>query len=163
MSVQLEPMTREVREPVVDIFNHYIANSFAAYPDRKMPYEAFDMLQKMSDGYPTVVAKDETGSVVGFGLLRPYNPFPTFSATAEITYFVKAGYTNKGLGGLMLEDLMKKAKAKGISAILANISSLNDSSINFHKKNGFVECGRFQKIGKKNGQIFDVVWMQKML
>ncbi len=125
--------------------------------------KSFDMLQKMSDGYPTVVAKDETGSVVGFGLLRPYNPFPAFSVTAEITYFVKAGYTNKGLGGLMLGHLVKEAKAKGISTILANISSLNDSSISFHKKSGFVECGRFQKIGKKNGQIFDVVWMQKMI
>ncbi len=156
-------MTREFCKPVVDIFNHYIDNGFALYLETKLPYEAFDILQKMSDGYPTVVAKDETGSVVGFGLLRPYCPIPAFSATSEIAYFVKAECINKGIGGLMLAHLIQQAKAKDISVLLANISSLNDISINFHKKSGFVECGRFQKIGKKNKQIFDVVWMQKML
>ncbi|MBN1905909.1 MAG: GNAT family N-acetyltransferase [Deltaproteobacteria bacterium] len=39
----------------------------------------------------------------------------------------------------------------------------NPGSINFHQKNGFNEGGRLKKVGKKNGQEFDTVWMQKML
>ncbi|MEW6616706.1 MAG: hypothetical protein AB1401_14730 [Thermodesulfobacteriota bacterium] len=35
--------------------------------------------------------------------------------------------------------------------------------MNFHKKNGFIECGRFKNICKKKNKIFDVVYMQKML
>jgi len=52
---------------------------------------------------------------------------------------------------------------KGITNILANISSLNSRSIDFHKKNGFVECGRFKNVGRKKEQLFDTVSMQKML
>ena len=63
----------------------------------------------------------------------------------------------------MLNHLVDKAKQKGIWSILASISSLNEGSINFHKKNGFIECGRFKNVGRKKGQIFDTVWMQKML
>jgi phosphinothricin acetyltransferase len=63
----------------------------------------------------------------------------------------------------MLNYLINEAKQKGVSSILASISSLNEGSINFHRKNGFVECGRFKKIGKKKEQFFDVVWMQRML
>ena len=34
-------------------------------------------------------------------------------------------------------------------------------SINFHKNNGFTECGRFKKVGKEKGQIFDTAWRCK--
>ena len=64
---------------------------------------------------------------------------------------------------MLLGFLEKGAIEKGITNILANISSLNPRSIEFHQKNGFIECGRFKKVGKKNGKEFDTVWMQKML
>lgn len=64
---------------------------------------------------------------------------------------------------MLLTSLEKEAAEKGITNILANISSLNPNSIKFHQKNGFIECGRFKKVGKKKGQEFDTVWMQKLL
>lgn len=36
-------------------------------------------------------------------------------------------------------------------------------SIRFHSKKGFEICGRFRRVGIKNGRDFDLVWMQKML
>ncbi len=59
--------------------------------------------------------------------------------------------------------LLNEAREKGITSIMASISSLNSKSLNFHKKQGFRECGRFLRIGRKWGQEFDVVWMQKMI
>jgi len=162
MKIHLEPFSAEVGGAVIDIFNNYVENSFAAYLDQIVPYEFFDMFLKMSAGYPTVVAKGEN-EVVGFGMLRAHSPIPTFSHTAEISYFLKPGYTNRGIGSLMLEHLIGGAKEKGLSSILANISSLNQGSINFHRKHGFIKSGRFRGVGRKHGRVFDVVWMQKML
>jgi phosphinothricin acetyltransferase len=88
---------------------------------------------------------------------------PTFSRTAEVTYFIHPDHTGKGLGKLLLGFLEKGAVEKGITNILANISSLNPRSIEFHQKNGFIKCGRLRNVGKKNGQEFDTVWMQKRL
>ena len=163
MHFHFEPMLKECREPVIDIFNYYVENSFAAYPESKVPYDFFNKFLEMSDGYSAIVVKDETRKIFGFGMLRAHNPIPAFSQTAEITYFIKPEYTNRGIGSIMLNYLIDEAKQKGISSILASISSLNEESINFHRKNGFVECGRFKKIGKKKEQFFDVVWMQRML
>jgi L-amino acid N-acyltransferase YncA len=67
-------------------------------------------------------------------MLRAYSPFPTFSKTAEITYFIKPGYTGKGIGKKILDSLLAKARETGITSIIASISSLNEGSINFHKK-----------------------------
>jgi phosphinothricin acetyltransferase len=50
-----------------------------------------------------------------------------------------------------------------MKSLLANVSSRNEASLNFHLKNGFVECGRFKDVGTKFGEYFDVVWLQKFL
>ena len=54
-------------------------------------------------------------------------------------------------------------KAQNITSILASIACRNERITVFHEKNGFRECGGFEKTGKKNGQVLDVVWLQKML
>ncbi len=163
MRVEIGPLSEPDRHPAVDIFNHYVEHGFAAYPEARIPHQVFDALWKAAAGYPAVVARSETGEVVGFGMLRPYHPLSTFSGVAEITYFIKPGFTGTGIGRRMLDALVRGAVEKGLTSILASISSLNEGSIRFHAKNGFSECGLFRRIGKKNGQVFDVVWMQRML
>ena len=163
MKINLQPLTPENRKEVIDIFNYYVENSFAAYPENKVPYEFFEKLLKMYEGYPAIIAADENGEIVGFGMLRAYHSSPTLAGAAEITYFIKPDFTGKGIGTMMLDYLCHKAHEKNITSILASISSLNEASISFHKKNGFIECGRFKKVGRKKGKIFDVIYMQKML
>ncbi len=156
-------MTMDDRESVMDIFNYYIENSFAAYPEKKLPNEFFDMLMNACQGYPSVAVRDESGEVIGFGMLRAYNPFPAFIRTAEITYFIRPGFTGQGIGKKLLDDLCDKGRKKGITNILASISSLNEGSLRFHLKHGFAECGRFKGIVQKQGKTFDVVYCQMTL
>ena len=163
MDYDFFPLSSSDREEVIDIFNYYIENSLATYPDRKVPYEFFDFFLRATDGYPTAIAKNKSKTILGFGMLRPYSPMLTFAGTAETSYFIKPEYTGKGIGSAMLEFLLRKAEEKGLSCILASISSFNEGSIRFHSQHGFSECGRFRKVGKKQGIFFDIVWMQKLL
>ncbi len=145
---------------IMSIFNWYIENSFSAYPDKVLPPEFFSKFLEMTKGYPafTIFADDK---VAGFCFLRPYNPFPTFRECAEITYFIHKDYTGKGIGKTALDKLEEGARQMGIKTILASIASENGQSIAFHKKNGFRNCGCFEKVLSKHGKKFDVVWMQK--
>ncbi len=163
MDISLEPASSEDGKAIIDIFNHYVENTFAAYPENAVPYEFFGFFMKMAEGYPFLAAKDSDGKVIGFGLLRPHNPIPAFSRTAEITYFIAPEHTGVGIGGMLLDRLLAEGKEKGITSIMASISSLNEPSLVFHKKNGFKECGRFLRIGRKKGREFDVVWMQRTI
>lgn len=163
MEFRISPIVNEDREPIIDIFNYYITNSFAAYPEKEVPYDAFDFFKQMYQGYPTGTVKNNDGKIIGFGFLRPHNPMPAFAITAEVTYFISNEYTGKGIGNALLKYFEEEGKKQGIKNILASISSLNTGSIDFHKKNGFNECGRFLSVGKKNNRVFDLVWMQKML
>ncbi len=161
--ITFSPITDAEREEVVDLFNHYIGHSFAAYPEQKVPYEFFAFLQVSCKNFPSVVAKLRDGTFAGFGLLRAHSPVPAFSQTAEITYFIRPDLTGKGLGSMMLARLEDEGKRQGITTILASISSLNEGSIRFHAAHGFSECGRFRNVGRKKGIVFDTVWMQKFI
>jgi L-amino acid N-acyltransferase YncA len=39
MDYSMSPISNEDREPIIDIFNYYVENSFAAYPETKLSYE----------------------------------------------------------------------------------------------------------------------------
>jgi len=155
-----EPLSEQHRKDVTDIFNHYIANSFAAYPEQPVSPEFYSHFLELAKHYPAVAVMSGT-AVAGFALLRPYNPFPVFRETAELSYFIKPECTGKGLGKAALGFLEQKAKAMGIKTLLAEISSRNEQSLAFHARSGFTQCGRFPAVGKKFGKTFDVVWMYK--
>lgn len=163
MDVTLVPFEEKHRNPVIDIFNHYVTEGFAAYPENPLPYEAFDLFRKMTAGYPAYVAETRDGVVAGFGFLHPHNPMPTFAHVAEISYFLAPEACRCGIGSKILGHLLEEAPKKGISTVLASISAPNEPSIAFHVRHGFVECGRFRGVLKKKGSAVDVVWMQKTL
>lgn len=163
MDVQLAPLTPDDGRAVIDLFNHYVAHSFAALPEDPVPYPFFTRLLEAAHGYPTVAAHAGDGRFVGFALLRPHSPWPTCSHVAEITYFVAPDAMRQGIGSRMLADLETRAQDHGIRTILAAISSLNETSLAFHRKHDFVEVGRFRDVCIKRGTPFDVVWMQKTL
>lgn len=162
MNLIYEPMVEKYCNEVIDIFNYYIENSFAAYFENKLPYEFFNKFIEMTKGYPSyVLLNKETKKVIGFCFLKPYSLLPVFKETAEVTYFIEKNETGKGLGKEILNLLESESKKIGIQHLLASISSYNEQSLNFHKKHGFYECGRLHNIGKRKARNFDVVWMEK--
>lgn len=164
MDITFENLDTSHQTPVMDIFNYYIENSFAAFPCSVLPYAAFAKLLEKANGYPAYCVKDAgTDKVIGFCFLSPHSPFPTFRQTAEITYFISHQTTGRGIGKQCLSRLEEDAVRMGIRTILAIISSKNRMSLAFHEKNGFTATGRLKNVGRKFDELFDVVIMQKDL
>ena len=163
VSYCFEEMSEQHRHAVGDIFDYFIAHSFAAYPANPVGGDIYDLFSEMARGYPSVVVKKDDVQVVGFAFLHPYHSADTFRRTAEITYFIMPEHTGKGLGTAILNRFVQEARDMGIDTVLANISSRNEGSLRFHKRHGFHECGRFCNVGRKFGEDFDVIWMQLSL
>ncbi len=162
MNFLFKPLSEQYAAEVMDIFNHYIENSFAAYFETKLPVVFFNKMLEITNGYPAyVLLSQDTGRVAGFCFLKPYSPMPVFGQTAEVSYFLSPDETGKGAGNEMLGALEEGARKMGVRHLLASISSLNEQSLRFHAKSGFRECGRLKNIGNKHSKDFDVVWMQK--
>lgn len=132
IKTNLTPISTDDRKDIIDIFNFYVENSFAAYPEKILPYEFFDTLLNICQGYPNATAKDISSEVAGFGMLRPYNPMPVFPGQPKITYFIKPGFIGHGIGRTLLDYLVDEGRKKWITSIIAGISSLKEGSIRFH-------------------------------
>ncbi len=163
MTYELAELSEDDRNEVVAIFNYFVTNSFAAYPEEAVGEEFFDRVRQLSEGYPAVVVKTDTGAVVGFGFLRAFHPTSTFRRTAEIAYFLLPEHTGRGIGQRMLSVFAARAREMGIDNLLASVSSLNEQSLRFHEKAGFERCGTFWAVGRKKGRDFDVVYFQKRI
>ncbi|MFP3868758.1 MAG: N-acetyltransferase family protein [Desulfobacteraceae bacterium] len=162
MDYLIRPVADPDGEAVVNIFNFYVSHSFAAFPQEQVGPEFFQKLKKLNQGYPFYVVETDK-EVVGFGLIRPYQRFKIFRRTAELTYFILPDHLRQGLGTKLLEMLIGQARKLGIDTVLATLSSLNFISFNFHKKHGFQQYCILNRVGRKFGQEFDVIYMQKCL
>jgi L-amino acid N-acyltransferase len=159
-AVRIRPVSERDREQVISIFNHYVKESHAAFPDQPVEPRFFDV---MLHGSHACYVADSGGNVVGFTILRPFLPFPAFSTTAAVTFFILPSHVRQGLGTRMLEAITRDATRLGIRTLVAQISSRNSGSIIFHGKQGFSECGRVPDAGKKFGESFDLVLMRRVL
>lgn len=151
------------RESITAVFNHYVEQGFAAYPEQPVDGTFVDFLRKNTYGDAFFVLPSAGNILAGFGFLKRYHANPAFDRAAEVGYFLLPEYTGRGLGTGLLERLEQEARTLGVDTLLANISSLNPASIAFHEKRGFRACGRFRKISRKFGTDVDILWMQKYI
>jgi L-amino acid N-acyltransferase YncA len=148
------------RGAVIDIFNRFVEEGFAAFPDQPVEYDFFHIILEMSRGYPAVAVRAPGGETVGFALLRPHLPFRNCARTAEVSWFILPEHTHRGVGRRILDAFTAEARERGIDNFIASVSSRNEESISFHRAVGFVERGRLRGVGRKFGRDFDVVLMQ---
>jgi len=113
--------------------------------------------------YPAIVAVDHDETVLGFASLSPYRPRPAYATTVENSVYVHEDARGKGVGSLLMKELVEIAAANGFHSIIARISGDHDASIALHAAAGFTVIGREREVGRKLGRWLDVVLMQRML
>ena len=97
----MDACIRNVEQPdwphVSAIFNHYIAESFAAYNEQPVTDRFFQERRSAHPEYPFLVA-EVSGRVAGFAFLAPFHPAPTMKHSATLTYFIHPDHTGRGIG-----------------------------------------------------------------
>ena len=164
MSIRFEKLCNKHQTEVMKIFNYHIANGTSAFPQTEIPEEFYKKVICVSETYPGyAIIETEESRVVGFCMIKSYHPLSTFSQTMDFTIFLDPKYTGKGIGKRSLELLEQDAKEIGVKHLVSLISSENEGSCRFHKKNGFYYCGELKNIGHKHGRDFGIIMMEKDL
>ena len=145
-------------ENILEVVNSYVKNSFAAYSDE---YYSPSMVDEWIKKAKVFLVLETGNKFIGFGFVASYKLHKSCSHVGVLTYFILPKYTAKGLGTKLINQLISKGKDLGITNYLAHISSKNEQSLNFHKKHGFLEVGRFKDMSLKLGESVDMVWVQK--
>jgi len=119
-------------------------------------------LQARSGAHVVVVAED-AGEVVGFASLSPFRARPAYNSTVESSVYVRSDQRGKGVGALLLNELVELAAQHGFHTAIARIVGGHEASIGLHRTVGFAQVGVEREVGHKFGTWLDVVVMQRML
>jgi phosphinothricin acetyltransferase len=120
-------------------------------------------IDEHSGGHPAVVAVDATGAVVGFGSLSPWRDRPAYAGSVEDSVYVHRDHRGRGVGRLLLEELVRLGRDHGFHAVFARIVGGHEASIALHVACGFEQVGIEREVGRKFKQWLDVVLMQRLL
>src|SRR5207248_8947658 len=112
--------------------------------------------------HPAVVAVDGD-DVVAFGSLSPYKDRPAYGTTVEDSVYVHRDCRGKGVGKLLLGELLSLATSHGFHAVIARIVGDHAASIALHEGCGFTLVGVEKEVGRKFGRWLDVVELQRLL
>jgi phosphinothricin acetyltransferase len=145
---------------IADIYNYYVLHDTCTYqeiPDLIEHREKW--FEDHGPRHPVIVAEAE-GRVVGWASLSPYHKRSAYRFTVENSIYLHPDWRQRGLGSLLLRELIDRAKALGHRTIIAVISAEQTGSLKIHEKCGFVKVGHFKGIGFKFSQWLDVVYLQ---
>ena len=117
----------------------------------------------LSKELPWLVA-EEGGVILGYAYANHFRPRPAYRYCLEDSIYLADSARGKGVGKLLLSELMARCEALGARQMLGVIGdSENASSIALHASLGFERCGILQASGWKFNRWLDVVLMQRPL
>lgn len=117
----------------------------------------------LSKGLPWLVAEVE-GRVLGYAYANHFRPRLAYRFCVEDSIYLHRDARGKGLGTLLLAELIGRCEAAGARQMLAVIGdSANAGSIGVHRRLGFEHVGVMKSAGWKFERWLDVVVMQRPL
>ncbi|SET01114.1 phosphinothricin acetyltransferase [Oceanobacillus limi] len=103
----------------------------------------------------------ENGTVIGWAALSPISKKTAYQGAAEVSIYLSQKSVGKGLGSLLLREIINESEQKGFWTLQAGIFPENKTSIHLHEKYGFEKVGVRKRIGKLNGVWRDVVLLER--
>lgn len=146
------------------IYNHYVLHSTCTYqidPETLADRQAW-FAAHSPDKYPVVVVEQD-GQVVGWGSLSRFHGRAGYAPTAEPSVYIAHDFHRRGLGRLILQHLIARARAVQFHSLIGGTSADQAASLALQEALGFVRVGHLKEVGQKFGQRLDVVYTQLML
>lgn len=164
MKIQIRAYQTTDTQAILDIINFNILHSTALYDYKVRNFEQQKAIleDKNNKGFPVIVAtlNDE---IVGFGMYSEFRFREAYKFTVEHSVYVSKKHFGKGIGKLVLSNLIQLAKSQGLHTMIGVIDSENQGSILFHEQFGFKKVGVIKESAYKFDRWLDSVFMQLIL
>jgi phosphinothricin acetyltransferase len=147
-------MIRDIRDSdvvgILEIRNHAILHSTATWTDAVESFQDCSrwLAERRSAGDAVVVA-EANGTVVGYAAYTRWRPRMGYRFTVADSVYVLDGHQGKGIGKMLLIEIIARATTAGKHVMIADIESTNAVSINLHRSLGFTFAGKLPQIGRK--------------
>ncbi len=148
---------------ITEIYRDAVLHGTATYeidpPDREEMTWRFHAIT--TDGFPYIVA-EQGGAVIGYAYASYFRTRPAYWWSAEDSIYIMPEAKGKGLGKILLNQLIKDCTSLGFRQFIAVIGDGHDASasVRLHTSAGFTYSGTIKASGFKHGRWLDTVLMQ---
>ncbi len=165
MEYQVKSCTEKQLPEILEILNEAILHSTALYDYKPRTMENMNSWYsaKQQGNYPVIGAFDSDENLLGFTSFGPFRNWPAYKYSVEHSIYVRSDMRGKGLGKLLLKEIIKGAEAQDYHVLVGGIDASNTASILLHEKEGFVFCGTINHAGYKFGRWLDLSFYQLIL
>ena len=148
---------------IVAIYNRYINESTATFEIEPITEEDMSArITEISSHHPFLVY-EICGQVEGYCYAHPWKEREAYRHTLETTIYIAPEQRGKGIGRMLMRELIARCTGAGVKALIACITAENTPSVAMHRKIGFKKVSHFEKVGRKFDRWLDVVDYELLL
>jgi L-amino acid N-acyltransferase YncA len=111
---------------------------------------------------PHLVATS-SGEVVGYAYVVLFRKRPAYRFTAKHSIYVHHAHQGRGVGRLLMQELIDSCAASGFRQMIGYIAADNTASLALHEKFGFRKVGLLPGVAYRYGRWADTVMVQRSL
>ena len=120
--------------------------------------------ERWDTAHPSLrLVAEDAGQVVGWAALSPYSPRRCYRGVAEESVYVAEAARGRGVGRILLGELVALAEEDGYWTLLAGIFPENAASLALHAALGFRVVGTHVGLGERDGVLRDVHSLERRL
>jgi L-amino acid N-acyltransferase YncA len=142
---------------VREIYLEGIASGYATFETQAPTWDDWDANHHQ---FGRLILKSN-GEILGWAALSRVSRRMVYEGVAEVSVYVASKARGQGFGLILLESLIEESESHGIWTLQAGIFPENIVSIRLHRRCGFREVGRRERIAKLNGVWRDTVLMER--
>jgi L-amino acid N-acyltransferase YncA len=150
-------MQPEHASAVLEIYGHGIASGMATFETTVPDWDKFNLKYLP---HSRIIAMQEN-ELVGWAALTPVSARECYNGVAEVSVYVHQQHQRKGIGRILLEELINTSEQNGIWSLLSVIHEENRASIHLHEQCGFRYIGYRERIAQLDGIWRTTVMLEK--
>jgi L-amino acid N-acyltransferase YncA len=143
---------------VKEIYEHGIATGNATFQTEAPGWDEWD---KSHLANCRLVALNEDESVAGWAALTPVSGRCVYAGVAEVSVYIHPRYQGKGVGKILMEELIRQSEENNLWTLQAGIFPENTVSLKLHEQLGFRKIGYREKIGKMKNVWRDTIQLER--
>lgn len=157
MSVTLAALLPAHWKAVRGIFQEGIHSGLATFEAAPPEWTAWDAAHRSDCRFAAL----DGGTVVGWAALTPVSARAAYAGVAEVSVYVARSHHGRGIGQLLLEAIIAASEDAGVWTLQAVVFPQNLVSLAAHRRVGFREVGRRERIAMLRGVWQDTVLLER--
>lgn len=154
-------VTEDDAAQLLDIYAPYVVDSVISFEYEVPSEEDFKQrIRSIAAEYPYFVC-EMNGQIIGYAYAHRHMERAAYQWNAEISIYIRQGFTGKGLGKKMCQTLVELLRLQGIRNVFSCVTIPNERSVHLHQSMEFSTEGIFQQAGYKCGKWQTIAWFRK--